>query len=242
MRRNVRNLVEVLGSHLTNVKINHVAIVSIDLIKFFRIQGISVNPVLNVHMLVRKDHRGVSVVVSRSFPVEDLEVLRNLILINFEEEVRFSLDIAIHVLRESLPLFALKLLLESESIKLLLNKSGNASLDLFEVIMVTVLDFRDLGEDSLLLLRGSQLREPLGLSGGLLTLLFVIGLRVRLQLLVLASIESCVIDFSLSCQCSFLSLDKVLDCYAAESTLAHRVEQARQGPLVCCCTLKEHIF
>jgi hypothetical protein len=38
MRRNIRNLVKVLGSHLANVKIDHMAIVGVNLIQFFRIQ------------------------------------------------------------------------------------------------------------------------------------------------------------------------------------------------------------
>ena len=136
-----------------------------------------------------------SVVISRSFSVVDFKILRNLIFINFEEEVRLSLNITIHILCQSLSLLTFELLLKVKSINLLLDKLSNASLDLFQVIMITLIDLRDLSIDSLFLLRRSQLREPLCLSSYLLTLLFVVGLRVRLEFLKLAAIESCVIDF-----------------------------------------------
>lgn len=73
-------------------------IVGIDFIKFLRVQCFSFNPVLHVNMFVREDNRWVSMMISRGFLVEDFEVLRNLILINFEEEVGLGLDIAIHIL------------------------------------------------------------------------------------------------------------------------------------------------
>ena len=188
-------------------------------------------------MLVRKNNRGMSVVISRSLLVEDLKILRNLIFINFEEEVRLSLDIAIHILWESLSLFALQLLLKVKSIKLLLNKLRNASLNLFQVPMIAFIDLRDLSIDSLFLLGRSQLREPFCLSSSFFTLLFVVGLRVLLEFLKLATIESCVIDFWLGSNSSLLSFDKILDSYTTKSTLGSRIKQARQEGLVCCCTL-----
>lgn len=218
------------------------AIVGVNLIQFFRIQWISINPVLNMDMLMRKNNRRMSVVISRSFSVVDFKILRNLIFINFEEKVRLSLNITIHILCQSLSLLTLELLLKVKSVNLLLDKLSNASLDLFQVIMITLIDLRDLSIDSLFLLRWSQLREPLCLSSYLLTLLFVVGLRVRLEFLKLAAIESCVIDFWLGCLSSFLSLNKILDSYTAKSAFACRSKQAWQEGLVCCCTLKEHIF
>lgn len=174
-------------------------------------------------MLVRKNHRWVSVVISRSLLVEDLDVLRNLVFINLKEEVRLSLNISIHILRESFSLLTFKLLLKVKCIKLLLNKLCNATLDLFQVFMVVFIDFWDLSIDSLFLLWWSQLREPLCFCSRFLALLFVVGLRIGLELLILASMESCVINFCLGSKCSFLSFDKVLDSYATESTLAHRI-------------------
>jgi hypothetical protein len=50
-------------------------------------------------------------------------------------------------------LLTLELLLKVKSINLLLDKLSNASLDLFQVIMITLIDLRDLSIDSLFLLR-----------------------------------------------------------------------------------------
>ena len=198
------------------------AIVGINLIQFFRIQWISLNPVLNMDMLVRKNNRRMSMVISWSFLVEDLKILRNLIFINFEEEVRLSLDITIHILWEFLSLFTFKLLLEVKSVELLLYKLRNASLDLFQVFMIIFIDLRDLSIDSLFLLRRSQLREPFCLCSSLFTLLFVVGLRILLEFLKLATIESCVIDFWLGSNSGFLSLNKILDSYTAKCTFGCR--------------------
>ena len=198
------------------------AIVGINLIQIFRIQWISINPVLNMDMFMRKNNRRMSMVISWSFLIEDLKILRNLIFINFEEEVRLSLDITIHILWELLSLFTFKLLLEVKSVELLLYKLRNASLDLFQVFMIIFIDLRDLSIDSLFLLRWSQLREPLCLSSNLLTLLFVVGLRILLEFLKLATIESCVIDFWLGSNSGFLSLNKILDSYTAKCTFGCR--------------------
>lgn len=93
-----------------------------------------------MHMFMRKDNRRVSVMISRCLFVEDLDIFINLILIHFEKEVRLSLDIAIDILCESLPLLTFELLLKVESIKFLLNKFGNAALDLLKMIMITLLN------------------------------------------------------------------------------------------------------
>jgi len=61
------------------------------------------------------------VVITRSLLVVDLKVLGDLVLINLKEEVRLGLHVAVHVLSKALSLFTLKLLLEAESIELLLN-------------------------------------------------------------------------------------------------------------------------
>lgn len=104
-------------------------------------------------MFMGKNNRRMSVVISRSFLVVDFKILRNLIFINFEEEVRLSLNITIHILCQSLSLLTFELLLKVKSINLLLDKLSNASLDLFQVIMITLIDLRDLSIDSLFLLR-----------------------------------------------------------------------------------------
>lgn len=52
VRRNIRNLVKVLWTDLANVQINHMAIVGIDFVELFRVQRVSVNPVLYMNMLM----------------------------------------------------------------------------------------------------------------------------------------------------------------------------------------------
>lgn len=69
-----------------------------------------------MHMLMWKNNRGMSVVIPWGLLVEDFKILSNLIFINFEEEVRLSLHIPIHILRESLPFFTFELLLKSKCI------------------------------------------------------------------------------------------------------------------------------
>jgi hypothetical protein len=69
-----------------------------------------------MHMLMRKNNRGVSVVIPWGLLVEDFKILSNLIFINFEEEVRLSLHIPVHILREFLPFFTFKLLLKSKCV------------------------------------------------------------------------------------------------------------------------------
>ena len=69
-----------------------------------------------MHMFVRENDRRMSVVIPGCLFVEDFKILRNLIFINFEEEVRLSLNITIHILCESLPLLLFKLLLKVKSV------------------------------------------------------------------------------------------------------------------------------
>ena len=38
VRRDIADLIKVLGTHLTDVKIDHMAIVGIDLVELFRVQ------------------------------------------------------------------------------------------------------------------------------------------------------------------------------------------------------------
>jgi len=56
VRGNVANFVEVLGSHLTDVQVDHVAVVGVDLGQLVLVQVLGVQPVLDVHVLVREDH------------------------------------------------------------------------------------------------------------------------------------------------------------------------------------------
>jgi hypothetical protein len=67
-------------------------------------------------------------------------------------------------------LFTLELLLETESVQLLLHESRDAVLYLLDVVMIIVVDLTDLSKDTLFLLRAAELREPLSLSSFLLLL------------------------------------------------------------------------
>lgn len=106
MRRDIADLVEVLGSHLTDVQINHVAIVGVDLCQFILSEIFSVEPVLDVDVLVWQDDRGVTVMIARGLSVIDLKVLLYLGLIDLEVEIRLSLNLLVNVGCETLLLLA----------------------------------------------------------------------------------------------------------------------------------------
>ena len=56
MRRDIAHLIQVLWAHLTDVKINHVTVICVNLSQLILSEVLSVKPVLNVHVLVREDH------------------------------------------------------------------------------------------------------------------------------------------------------------------------------------------
>jgi hypothetical protein len=56
VRRNVADFTEVLWSNLTDVKIDHMAVVSINLSDLVLGKILCVEPVLDVHVLVRKNN------------------------------------------------------------------------------------------------------------------------------------------------------------------------------------------
>jgi hypothetical protein len=67
MRWNVALLLDNTRTHLSNVHINHQAVVAVNLEEFVFSQILGVHEVLDVHMFVRKNHVGVSELVTRSF-------------------------------------------------------------------------------------------------------------------------------------------------------------------------------
>jgi len=241
VRRNVADFTEVLWSNLTDVKIDHMAVVSINLSDLVLGKILCVEPVLDVHVLVRKNNWRVAVMVARGLGVKDLEVLRNFVLINLEEEVRLGLDFTVNVWSKALLLFTLKLFLKAKSIQLLLDESGDAVLDLLNVFMIIIIDLANLSKDSLLLLRAAQLSEPFGFSSLLLLLFSEVSLWENLEFLPIRG-GFLLLDFgSLGSLCS---LDKGLDWVEGEASLICRLEQAREeGLLGCrCYSLEEHIF
>jgi hypothetical protein len=241
VRRNVADFTEVLWSNLTDVKIDHMAVVSINLSDLVLGKILCVEPVLDVHVLVRKNNWRVAVMVARGLGVKDLEVLRNFVLINLEEEVRLGLDFTVNVWSKALLLFTLKLFLKAKSIQLLLDESGDAVLDLLNVFMIIIIDLANLSKDSLLLLRAAQLSEPFGFSSLLLLLFSEVSLWENLEFLPIRG-GFLLLDFgSLGSLCS---LDKGLDWVEGEASLICWLEQAREeGLLGCrCYSLEEHIF
>ena len=162
------------------------------------------------------------------------EIFRGLVLIDFEVEVGLGLDIAVDLLSESLLLLELELLLEIQCVDLLLDQGADSVLDLLEVIVVALLNLRDLREDAFLLPGRSQLRQPFGLCCIFLLLLLQVGLRVVLQLLEIATVESGLDVAVQLCRLGgLLCLEEVLDGKATEGAIAW-LEQARQERLVCC--------
>lgn len=82
VRWDVGYLIQVLRSDLADVQIYQVTVVCVDLSEFLLIELLGINESLNVHMLVRQDHGCVSVSVSRSLLVIDLEIFVLLVLVN----------------------------------------------------------------------------------------------------------------------------------------------------------------
>jgi hypothetical protein len=79
---NVAQLIQVLRSYLRDVQVNQMTVVAVELVQLLFGKILSVDEPLNVDILVRKDHRRVSVSVSRGFSVVDLKVLFPLVLVN----------------------------------------------------------------------------------------------------------------------------------------------------------------
>lgn len=75
MSRNVAHFIQVLGSHLTDVEIDHMTVICVNFKHLVFSQSICVKPVEYMHVLVRKNYRGVSVVIPWCLFVVDLNVL-----------------------------------------------------------------------------------------------------------------------------------------------------------------------
>jgi|LauGreDrversion4_2_1035121.scaffolds.fasta_scaffold162762_3 hypothetical protein len=103
--------------------------------------------------------------------IKEFQVSSSLILIILEVEVRLILYLSVNILSEAILLLSLNLFVKTERIKLLFKKSTNSFLDIFNMLVVIVVDGRDAREDTFFLLRAAQLREPLSFSGILLSFL-----------------------------------------------------------------------
>jgi hypothetical protein len=87
MRWDVADFIEVLWSDLTNVEINQMTVVGIDLIQLIFSEFLNIKVPLNMNVLMGKNHRWVSVSITGSLFIVDLEILLLLLLIDTEEEV-----------------------------------------------------------------------------------------------------------------------------------------------------------
>lgn len=80
--RNIASLIEVLRPDLADVKVNEVMVVGVDFVEFVLGKILGVEPSLNVHIFVRKNHGWVSVGIAGGLLIVDLQVLAFLVLIN----------------------------------------------------------------------------------------------------------------------------------------------------------------
>jgi hypothetical protein len=137
MRWNVALLLDNTRTHLSNVHINHQAVVAVNLEEFVFSQILGVHEVLDVHMFVRKNHVGVSELVTRSFKVVDSQVLVPLVLVDAEEEIALGCNLLESVTLESLLLFGRELILETGQLKLVLDELVNSSLNCCNLTVVS---------------------------------------------------------------------------------------------------------
>lgn len=152
-----------------------------------------------------------SVVITGGLLVEEFHVVSFLVLVVFEVEVRFSLDLSVDILSEAFLFLSLDLLIEAELVELLLKKGANSFLDVLDMLVVIVIDGGNAREDTFLLLRAAQLREPFSFSGVLLGLLAKVGLCIVLELLILNGVEGWVnISVLLKVMSGLISTDECL--------------------------------
>lgn len=102
LSRNVALLLEVLGTDLSDVHVNEVGVVAVNLDHLVLIVAVDVDVVAGANMLVRQDDLRLSELVSRRLHVPHLHVALSLLLVHFEEEVLFGDDFLVGVLCELL--------------------------------------------------------------------------------------------------------------------------------------------
>jgi len=93
-------------SYLSDVHINHKTIVSINFIEFLLCQSFSLNIMLDIDVLVRKNNIWVSEFVSWSFDVEHFKVLRCFVSVIREEVVTVGSDLSESIVGKVICLFS----------------------------------------------------------------------------------------------------------------------------------------
>lgn len=130
-----------------------------------------------------------SVSISGSFLVIDLEVLVLLVFVDGEEEVGLGDYFLVYVALKSDSLLFGESLLELKEVQLLLHQLRDLILDVLDVVVIIILNGSDRAENLLLLVRISQAVQPLGLSSLLSLLLSQHNLRLSLHGLESMSVE-----------------------------------------------------
>ena len=80
-------LVEILWSDLGDVHVDQIGIVGINVQHLVSIVSVNVNWVLNMEVFMWKNHMWMTMLVSRSFHIENLQIPVFFLLIDLEEEV-----------------------------------------------------------------------------------------------------------------------------------------------------------
>jgi hypothetical protein len=79
-------------------------------------------------------------VVTRCLSIINFQVLGDFVLIDLEIEIGLSLNLLVNIRGKTFLLFALELLLESQSIQLLLNERGDPIFDLLQMLMISLIN------------------------------------------------------------------------------------------------------
>ena len=219
-------------------------IITVDLSQFIFGKILSIKPMANMHMLMRKCDWWMSMMITGSLSVINLKITFNLWFINAEVEVRLRFHLFVNFRSDSITLLLLKLLFKTEGFKLLTDQSINSLLDIFYVLMIIFIYLWNFREDSLFLLRRTELRKPFSFRCLFILFFFQVNLRVLLEFFVWVSME-CRLDVSvlLSCLGCLLSTQKCLKSCPTKASLHCGLDKATKEWCLWLTSLgKEHIF
>jgi hypothetical protein len=121
----IASLINNSRSNLSDVHIDQKTVISINFEQFIFSQFLGVHIMLDITVLVGKDHIWMSVLVSWSLKIVDLKVLALFGLINAKVEITFGSNLGICVLLESLHFFLRELILESHLSNFVVNQRCN---------------------------------------------------------------------------------------------------------------------
>ena len=134
---NVAHLLNHPWPNLSDVHVNHETVVAINFEQLILIQAVGLDELLDVHVLVRKNHIRCPKLVSGGIVVINLQVLVDLAIINLEEEVALGGHFFKGFTSKLSSLFGRDQALKLSQGNLLLNQLVDLCLDLscFSVIM-----------------------------------------------------------------------------------------------------------